>query len=862
MTSENPDREVLPTNVTPVHYDLSLEPNFETFKFSGSLNIDLKVNDASKDVVQLNTVDIDIHTAEIGGKKALKWDTDSETQVTTFEFAKGLLSDAETATLKLTFTGILNDNMAGFYRAKYTDKKTGETKYMATTQMEPTDARRAFPCFDEPNLKATFDITLISSSHLTHLSNMDVKSECIKDGRKYTAFNTTPKMSTYLVAFIVAELKYVENKDFRIPVRVYATPGEEQHGQFAADLTAKTLAFFERTFGIKYPLPKMDNVAVHEFSAGAMENWGLVTYRVVDLLLDRENSSLGRVQRVAEVVQHELAHQWFGNLVTMDWWEGLWLNEGFATWMSWYSCNEFEPEWKVWEQYVSDTLQSALTLDSLRSSHPIEVPVKRADEINQIFDAISYSKGSSLLRMISQWLGEDVFIKGVSQYLNKFKYGNAKTEDLWDALADASGKDVRKVMDIWTKKVGFPIVSVKEDGNNVTFTQNRYLTTKDVRPEEDQTLFPVFLALKNGKEVDHSLVLNERTKTVTVKDPEFLKVNANQAGIFITSYSDERWAKLGKQADLLSVEDRTGLVADAKALSTSGYTSTTNFLELISGWKTESSFVVWEQMIKSLYSLRATWLFEPKDVNEALNEFTRQLIAAKVEELGWKFETSDSFATQRMKVEMFSTASAAKIPSVVSASLEMFDKYVAGDKNAIPALLKPSVFSTAAKKGGQEYYEKMFGIYQNPVSTDEKLAALRSMGRFEDPKLMERTLGYLFDGTVLVQDIYIPMQGMRMHAAGVKALWVWITENWDELTKRLPPGLSMLGSVVAMGCSGFTSLESIEEVKKFFGSRSTKGFDQGLAQALDTITSKARWIKRDRDQVSRYLKENGFQKNA
>ncbi|SCV03324.1 LAME_0H09516g1_1 [Lachancea meyersii CBS 8951] len=862
MASQTSDREVLPTNVRPVHYDLSVEPDFDTFKFDGNVKIDLQVNDCSKDTIQLNTLEIDINSAQIGTQKAVKWDIDTEAQVATLEFPKGFLKDKKTVTLELSFTGTLNDNMAGFYRAKFTDKKTGATKYMATTQMEPTDARRAFPCFDEPNLKATFAITLISSQHLTHLSNMDVKSELLKGNKKYTTFNTTPKMSTYLVAFIVAELNYVESKHFRIPVRVYAAPGEEHDGQFAADLTAKTLAFFERTFGIQYPLPKMDNVAVHEFSAGAMENWGLITYRVVDLLLDRENSTLQRVQRVAEVVQHELAHQWFGNLVTMDWWEGLWLNEGFATWMSWYSCNEFEPEWKVWEQYVSDTLQSALALDSLRSSHPIEVPVKRADEINQIFDAISYSKGSSLLRMISVWLGEDVFIKGVSDYLTKFKYGNAKTEDLWDALSKASGKDVRKVMDIWTKKVGFPVVSVEESGNKVTFTQNRYLTTKDVKPEEDKTLFPVFLALKTDQGVDHSLVLNDRSATFTLKEADFFKVNADQAGIFITSYTDERWAKLSKQADQLSVEDRTGLVADAKALSTSGYTSTTNFLELISNWRSENSFVVWEQMIKSLYSLRATWLFESQEVNDALNEFTRKLVSDKIDELGWSIHKSDSYSVQRMKVEMFSTASAAKIPSVVSASLEMFDKYVAGDKNAIPAQLKPSVFSTAAKKGGEEYYEKMFGIYQNPVNTDEKLAALRSLGRFEDAKLTQRTLDYLLDGTVLLQDIYIPMQGMRMHAAGVKALWVWVTQNWDELTKRLPPGLSMLGSVVALGCSGFTSFEAIEEVQRFFSKRSTKGFDQGLAQALDTITSKAQWVQRDRDHVAKYLKEHGYDKAA
>ena len=859
------DREILPRNITPLHYDLQVEPNFETFKFDGVTTIDLKVNDTSIDTVTVNSIDIEFHSASINGIDASSIKTDKEFQVTVLTFPPGTIKNESknNRQIKLTikFTGILNDNMAGFYCAKYEDKATGKTKYMATTQMEPTDARRAFPCFDEPNLKATFTITLVSSPELTHLSNMDVNKEIFKNGKKYTTFNPTPMMSTYLVAFIVAELKYVENSDFRIPVRVYAAPGEEHLGQYAADLTAKTLAFFEKSFGIKYPLPKMDNVAIPEFSAGAMENWGLVTYRVVDLLLDKENSTLDRIQRVAEVVQHELAHQWFGNLVTMDWWEGLWLNEGFATWMSWYSCNEFEPEWKVWEQYVTDNLQHALSLDALRSSHPIEVPVKRADEINQIFDAISYSKGASLLRMISKWLGEDVFIKGVSQYLEKFKYGNAKTEDLWNALAATSGKNVTEVMNIWTKKVGFPIISVKEDGNEITFTQHRYLSTGDIKPEEDETVYPVFLALKSKNGVDSSLELKERSMTIKLEDADFFKVNGGQSGIYITSYSDERWKKLGQQAHLLSVEDRTGLVADVKALSTSGYTSTVNFLELVSNWKDEKSFVVWEQILNSISSFKAAWIFEPQDVTEGINAFVRDLVTKKLNEIGWDFSKDEDFATKRLKVALFGAACAARLSQVEKAAIDMFEKYTAGDKNAIPALIKPIVFNTVARIGGKDNYEKIYSLYKTPVSTDEKLAALRTLGRFKEPELLERTLDYLFDGTVLNQDIYIPMQGMRAHKEGVEALWSWTQKNWDELSRRLPPALSMLGSVVMIATSGFTSLDAKRQIKEFFDNRSTKGFDQSLAQSLDTITSKAQWVNKDRDVVISYLKEHGYYKD-
>lgn len=848
----------MPTNVKPLRYDLTLDPNFTTFKFNGQVKIDLDVNQDT-DFVTLNTLEIDIESASINGSVAKETTFDEEKQTVTFKFNE-TFSKSSKVTLDIKFIGTLNDNMAGFYRSSY--EENGEKKYLATTQMEPTDCRRAFPSFDEPALKAIFDITLISDKNLTALSNMDVKEVKELDGRKATVFNSTPLMSTYLVAFIVGDLRYVESDKFRIPVRVYTTPGLEKQGQFSADLTAKTLAFFEKTFGIEYPLPKIDNVAIADFSAGAMENWGLITYRVVDLLFDEENSNLATKQRVAEVVQHELAHQWFGNLVTMDWWEGLWLNEGFATWMSWFSCNEFYPDWKVWEQYVTDSLQHALALDALRASHPIEVPVKKADEINQIFDAISYSKGSSLLKMISRWLGEDVFIKGVSNYLKKHKFSNTQTSDLWEALSEASGKDVVKVMDVWTKKIGFPVITVTEDleNNQIHVKQNRYLTTGDVKPEEDETIYPVFLGLKTKDSIDESLVLDSREKTLNLTDLEFYKLNADQVGIYRTSYPKSRWEKLGKAGSegLLSVEDRAGLVADAGALSISGYQSTSNLLSLVNSWKNESNFVVWDEILTRVAAVKAAWIFEDEKTLDALNKFTRSLVGEKTHLIGWEFKETDSFLEQRLKSTLFGSAASAKDEIVEKASLEFFAKYIDGDKKAIHPNLRASVFNTVARNGDEKEYDEIFKIYNNPVSVDEKITALRSLGRFENPKLIQRTLGYLFDGTVRSQDIYIPMQGLRTHKAGIEALWSWVQNNWDEVTKRLPPGLSMLGSVVSITTSGFTSESRIQEINQFFATKSTKGFDQGLAQSLDTIKSKASWVKRDSDDVNKWLTENGF----
>ena len=621
--------------------------------------------------ITLHTLELKVHKAivksgsdVVSSQPELSYDDDKQT--TTISFDRPI-AHGTSAQLGLDFTGELNDKMAGFYRSSYKDSASGAIKYLATTQMEPTDGRRAFPCFDEPALKATFDITLIADKHLTCLSNMDVASEkeapskAGSDMKKAVRFNTSPRMSTYLVAFIVGELNYVETTNFRVPIRVYATPDKEiEHGRFAVDLAARTLDFYEKTFDSAFPLPKMDMVAIPDFSAGAMENWGLVTYRVVDVLFDEKASGASVKERVAETVQHELAHQWFGNLVTMDFWDGLWLNEGFATWMSWYSCNHFYPEWKVWETYVTDNLASALSLDSLRSSHPVEVPVKRADEINQIFDSISYAKGSAVLRMISKFLGEDTFMEGIRRYLKKHAYGNTKTEDLWAALSDASGKDIRAVMDIWTKKVGYPVITVTEDAPTETIRvrQNRFLRTGDVKPEEDQTLYPVFLNLRTKEGVDEGLTLYDREAEIKLTSLDFFKLNAEHAGIYRTCYAPDRLVKLGAAAKdgLLPVEDRTGMVGDAGALAAAGYQQTSALLGLLKGFHTEPEYVVWAEVLGRVQAVKAAWLFEAQDVKDGLTTFQRLLLTDKAREIGWDFKEDNGHLLQQFKALMFGAA--------------------------------------------------------------------------------------------------------------------------------------------------------------------------------------------------------------
>lgn len=796
--------------------------------------------------ISLNSNEIDIHstTISVGGSVVAsnpEVSHNKDAQVTTIKFAETIPAGSK-AQLKHTFTGYLNDNMAGFYRSSYKGKN-GETKYIATTQMEPTDARRAFPCFDEPALKAQFTVTLIADKHLTCLSNMDVASETEVDSKmsggkkKAVRFNKSPLMSTYLVAFIVGELNYIETNSFRVPIRVYATPDQDiEHGRFSLELAAKTLAFYEEKFDSKFPLPKMDMVAVPDFSAGAMENWGLITYRIVDLLLDEKTSGASMKERIAETVQHELAHQWFGNLVTMDFWDGLWLNEGFATWMSWYSCNAFYPEWKVWQTYVIDNLQSALALDSLRSSHPIEVPVKRADEINQIFDAISYSKGSSVLRMISKYLGEDTFIQGVRNYIKKHAYGNTRTSDLWAALGEASGKPVEKVMDIWTKNVGYPVVTVSENpsAGTIKLRQNRFLRTGDVRPEEDQTIYPVFLGLRTKHGVDESLTLDQREGEFKVPELDFFKLNADHSGLYRTSYSPERLEKLGQAAKngLLTVEDRAGMIADSGALAASGYQKTSGLLSLLKGFDSESEYVVWNEILNRVGTLRAAWVFEDSKVRDALKAFQRSLVSAKAHELGWQFSDGDGHILQQFKGLMFGSAGMADDPTVVNAAKEMFKRFADGDLNAIHPNIRGSVFSIVLKNGGEKEYNIVLDRYRNAPTSDEKNTALRSLGAAEDPALIQRTLELARSDEVKNQDIYMPLAGLRGHVTGIEARWAWLKKNWDELYKRLPPSLGMLGTVVQITTSSFCTESQLKEVEEFFASKDTKvRLDPGLSES-------------------------------
>ena len=566
----------------------------------------------------------------------------------------------------------MNNEMAGFYRSKYTPAATpvksvpsdDEWHYMLSTQFEACDARRAFPCFDEPNLKATFDFEIEIPDDQVALSNMPVKStKPTKEGWQMVSFETSPVMSTYLLAWAVGDFTHVEKMTDRryngkqIPVRVYTTRGLEEQGRWALDHAPKIIDFFSEIFDVDYPLPKSDLLAVHEFTHGAMENWGLVTYRTTQVLYDEKTSDPRFKNDVAYVVAHELAHQWFGNLVTMDWWDELWLNEGFATWVGWHAVDHLHPEWQVWAQFVNEGMESAFRLDGIRASHPIHVPVRDALDINQIFDAISYLKGCSAIRMLANTLGVETFLKGVSNYLKAHAYSNAKTKALWDALSEASGKDVDAMMDTWITKIGHPVVTVAEEPGQISVKQSRFLSTGDVKAEDDTTTWWIPLGLEGKKGQSGVVPLTLTTKEDTIRDidDDFYKLNSDATGFYRVNYPPARLSKLSKQLDRLSTEDKIAIIGSTGDLAFAGDSTTAAVLTFLQGFTNESHSLVWRQILDTLGLIKSIFQ-EDESIKKGLDAFALKLIDKKLKEVGWDFPEGEDYLAGLMRKNLISSA--------------------------------------------------------------------------------------------------------------------------------------------------------------------------------------------------------------
>jgi len=857
MPARNP--YLLPTDIEPTHYDIELTPDLKKFTFTGSESISLFVHKPTSRVV-LHAMDLKITKAGLRSPlegaalraKRIQWDKKKETVTLQFgkKFKKG------PAELDIEFSGELNDKMHGFYRTAYT--VNGEKRWGAATQFEATDARRCFPCWDEPARKATFQTALTVPESVMVLSNMPPEQwSKATPGWKRVRFEKTPRMPTYLLAFVVAELECLEANDPNgVPVRVWTRPGVKEQGQFALEQGCHTLAYFAGWFGIPYAFPKLDMVALPDFASGAMENWGLVTYRETALLIDPVNSSQAARQRVAAVVDHELAHQWFGNYTTMEWWTDLWLNEGFASYMGPKATDHRFPAWDIWTQFLTDDYLSALHEDSLKNTHPVEVPVRNPHEIREVFDAISYSKGSVVNRMVEHYLGEDSFRRGLNRYLAKHAYGNATTMDLWASLEKVSGKPIKKMMAGYTQQPGYPVLLVgsrQRDGElQLKLEQKRFLVDGSRDPQKLLWQIPVGVQAAGSLRPQFETMKGRRMNlSLNVRDGAWVKLNPGQSGFYRTAYSEELWERLipAVASKALPTVDRLGLLDDAFALARAGMWKTSSALRVLDAYRSETDFSLWmviAGVLGSLDNLTARERFHQKFLASAGDFFMP--IAAR---MGWEKKPTDGHLEAMLRSLAIRNLGGYGHAATIAEARDRFMRFLK-DGVLDPDLRQP-VYSLVAENGGAREWSQLRKLYKASDLQEEKTRLLRAAGNCRDESVLRDLLDYSLTDNVRYQDTWIVVVGAASHPAGRGLAWKFVKRNWKTFIGRyLGGGLNLLNRIIGI-TAGFTTREQLEDAVAFFKRHRAQGIERAVNKSLELVRSNVRWLERDRNDLKNYF---------
>lgn len=829
----------LPNHVQAQRYEITLKPDLEAFVFEGHETIHLTITKAVKNIT-LHSKDLEITSVEYIGPKKEFWagkiSYNTKAETVTVSFPKTI--PIGKGKLRLVFRGVLGDTLRGYYRSKYS--VDGKTKYLAVTQFEATDARRAFPCFDEPAHKAIFDVTMIVPDHHEAISNtlpVDIREHSA--GFKAVRFAPTPKMSTYLLAFISGEFEKIEKKTKDgVLVRIFTTKGKIHQGKFPLDVAVKTLEFFTEYFNIAYPLPVLDMIAIPDFAAGAMENWGAVTYRETQFLVDEVESSASTKQWAAITVAHELAHQWFGNLVTMEWWTHLWLNEGFASYIEYLAVDHIFPEWNMWTQFAYLDFGSALDKDSLADTHPIEVEVHHPDEIGEIFDGISYHKGASVIRMLAAYLGEDDFRKGLQKYLKRHAYANAATNHLWQAFEEVSKKPVRKIMAQWTKQTGFPLISVDKQGKQLRISQTRFFANPKAKPDT-KTAWPVPLSI-NPREPRKLIVKKEQRFTY---DHDVLpNVNPELTSFCRVVYPSEMWRQLAEQVRTkeLSTLDRLGVVTNALALAGAGKLDTKFLLELISSYEHETDYTVWVEVLSALGTVYTLSHGTPHA--KKIEKVGSALLKKIGMELGFKPKPGEAHTTGMLRAIIMQSFASYGDSETRARAFEMFGK--AQKKLAsVPADLRSPAYNIAARYGGKKTYDVLMQWYIRERSAEEKGRLGRALAVPRDPALLTKTLEFSISKHVRIQDITRFTDGVGRNPIGGPLLWAFLKENWGLIIERYGQGGHMLSRIVE-GLSGNANLTVAKDIRNFFKKNPAPGAERTIKQVLEQIEINALWKTR------------------
>ncbi|XP_043095047.1 leucyl-cystinyl aminopeptidase isoform X2 [Puntigrus tetrazona] len=836
----------LPPSVHPVHYNISLYPNLTLMTFQGSVSILVQVLHETKKIV-LHSSDMNIIKATFDGKEVHFLEYKPWQQIA-IKFTEDLKKGRYV--LDINYTANLSSNYDGFYNSSYVDTN-GIKRVLAATQFEPLAARKAFPCFDEPAFKSTFTIKMTRESNYISLSNMPkVKTTELKNGLQEDEFEKSVKMSTYLVAFIVADFISVSNNVSKTTVSVYAVPDKKEQVQYALDTACKLLEFYNSFFDNNYPLTKLDLVAIPDFLAGAMENWGLITFRETTLLVGTNSSPIDK-QLVTSVIAHELAHQWFGNLVTMRWWNDLWLNEGFATYMQYMSIQNVFPGLDIDTEFLNVRFK-ALAKDALNSSHPVSTVVSNPEQVEEMFDSVSYEKGASILLMLNAVLTDVEFQKGVSEYLQKYNLSNTESEDLWNSLSQVSEQNlsVSEMMNTWTVHKGFPLVTVKRSGTQVTLTQEHFLLNAENSTDDSLWHIPLTYVtdkcsvLSSCKQVFH---LKDKTATLKLPDQvKWLKFNFKSDGFYIVHY-EEGWKDLidalKNDVNVLTGKDRAALINNIFALSRSGKVFFKEVLNLMDYIRNETETA---PLTEALFQLGQIYrLLDKKSelyLAARMKSYIEDHFGKLMDSQSWDLETSVSKMTLRSA--LLEMACSLNISDCATKAMHLFDQWFNSNKTSqIPSDLVRTVFKVAAQT--DEGWDKLLDLYKHSINDPEKRKTLEALASTQDIRKIIWILQSSLDGSeIQTQEFPLVINTICKNFAGHLYAWDFVKENWDKITQKFPVGSFAIQSIIMSATSQFSTKNHLVEAQNFFASLGTKGSQMRIVQeAIETIKLNMRWME-------------------
>jgi puromycin-sensitive aminopeptidase len=849
------DPHRLPRTAVPSRYDIRLEPDLATLTFRGEETVTLDVSEPVTELA-LNAVELSIDAASLENDRGQTIRASVSLDEAAERCRLALAGPAAPGPwrLRLAFRGTLNDKLRGFYRSSYKDA-SGVTHLLAATQFEATDARRAFPCWDEPAFKAVFAVTLAIDPALTAVSNTRVVAERLEGARKVLTFADTIRMSTYLVAFVVGELEATEPiRVGQTPVRVWCVPGKRRLAAFGHEIAVASLRFFEEYYGLPYAGDKLDLLAIPDFAAGAMENFGAITFRETALLVDERAASHAELERVADVVAHENAHMWFGDLVTMSWWNGIWLNEAFATFMEVLAIDAWKPEWKRWVTF-GVSRAAALAVDGLHSTRPIEFPVRAPRDADAMFDVLTYEKGASVLRMLEQYLGPDVFRDGVRDYLRRHAYANADTGDLWAALGTASRQPIPEVMDAWIFAPGYPLVSARLEERELVLGQQRFTYLAEPLPgaasagERNQRWqVPVQVrVLAGGRHpVTRLLLVEGETRLPLPERFDAVVVNEGGHGFYRVRYAGELLQQLLARLGGLAPIERFNLVNDAWAVAVAGLMGLTDYLELTARFKDERDRNVWSVLIASFGLLNR--IAEPAD-RPRLAALVRDRLAPAFTALGWAPRPGEDELTRQLRGDLARALGVLGDDGGVQAdAAQLYAAHLAGretDPNVLPALI-----AILAHAGDAARYDEFLKRFTSAATPQEEQRYLYALAGFRQAPLLAATLERTVNGEIRTQDAPFVARALLQSVHARELAWAFVKSHWETMDRQYPKhGLRRM----AEGVTGLTTPELERDVHAFFRERKIELGGKTLEQYLEQLRVAVALREREGAALSKYL---------